>query len=145
MVVAKVCIAVFLCLSGLTSLLFSATLLVKTLSFVAGSEVVPGEIVEIRFVERRSQSWVPVFKYADLDGTQRTGKGVECSRDRWKTGQRVGVRYFKDSPEKASINSFREIWMVPLLVLGFALGFSAYALWFTRMTLKPERACQLKR
>jgi hypothetical protein len=144
-VVVKVYGAVLLCILGLASLLFSSALLVRTISFVVGSKVVPGEIVEVQWRGGRSQSWMPVFKYVDLSGVQRTGKGIESSGERWQVGQRVGVRYSQDSPERATIDSFREIWMVPLFVLCFALGFSAFAVWFVRSERKQGRTSGSKR
>lgn len=143
--VAKVYGGVLLCLLGLVGFLFSSALLARTISFVAGSKVVPGEIVEVQWAGGRSQSWVPVFRYVDLAGVQRTGKGIGSSRERWQVGQRVGVRYSKDSPERATIDSFREIWMVPLCVLGITLGFSAFAVWFIRSEPKQGRASGSKR
>ena len=114
---------------GFLMVLISLALLVKTTVFVAKSEVTVGKIERIEPREGRSVQYVPIYSFADDSKVMRRNEGVFCSRDRWTTAQQVSVRYMPGDAGNSALNTFHDIWMVPLMVFVFSAGYLAFMLW----------------
>jgi hypothetical protein len=110
--------------------LFSLALLVKTAAFVGQSEVTTGRIDRIEYRGGRSESWVPIFSYQNSSGVAFQREGMLGGRaTRWSIGEQVGVRFRPSDPSDATLDTFRDLWSVPLMVFGFSVGLLAFFIW----------------
>jgi len=110
--------------------LFSLALLVKTAVFVGQSEVTIGRIDRIEYRGGRSESWIPIYSYLNSSGVAFQREGIVGGRaTRWSVGQQVGVRFRPSDPSDATLNTFRDLWSVPLMVFGFSVGLLAFFIW----------------
>jgi hypothetical protein len=110
--------------------LFSLALLVKTAIFVGQSEVTTGRIDRIEFRGGKAESWAPIFSYQNSSGVALQGEGMVGDRaTRWSVGQQVGVRFHPSDPSDATLDTFRDLWSVPLMVFGFSVGLLAFFVW----------------
>lgn len=110
--------------------LFSLALLVKTAVFVGQSEVTTGRIERIEYRGGRSESWIPIYSYLNSSGVALQGEGmVGGPATRWFVGQQVGVRFRPSDPSDATLDTFRDLWSVPLMVFGFSVGLLAFFIW----------------
>lgn len=108
-------------ISGVLPLLLSITLWCKTVMFFTSSEVTTGRIERVDPRPGRSMSYVPIYSFTDRSHNQRQGEGVLSETDKWTVGQEVSIRYDPHHPAESKLNTFHDLWMVPLLVLGFSL------------------------
>lgn len=109
--------------------LFSLALLVKTAVFVGQSEVTTGRIDRIEYRGGRAKNWVPIFSYLNSSGVTLQGEGMVGGATRWSVGQQVAVRFRSSDPSNATLDTFRELWSVPLMTSGLSLGLFAFFGW----------------
>jgi hypothetical protein len=117
----------------------------KTALFVTSSVKAPGTVVEM---ERGSSNdggsvYYPVYRFTDSSGvthTQKTPTG--SSRYSFEPGEKVTVLYDPKSPKISNIDSFGEIWLVPLSITGFGLFFGGFACFWLFLA---NRAIQIEK
>jgi hypothetical protein len=107
----------------------------KSWSFANGAKSAIGKIVRIEErvttrnrvgkPDRRSVSHLPVFTFQDDRGGEHTvtssaseGKGA------YKVGEEVPVLYRPENPDDASINTFTQMWLGPMVlgIMGLVFG-----------------------
>ena len=111
-----------------------AAMLIKTRRFVAAANRTPGKVVahETRTSESTDDDnrsvqktyYHPIIEFKDASGVQRrvtsdTGSNPKSYAD----GAAVTVLYDQDDPEKAKIESFGQLWLMPAILLGMGLIF----------------------
>jgi Protein of unknown function (DUF3592) len=110
--------------------LLSLALLLKTAVFVGQFEVTTGRIVRIEYRGGRSDSWIPIYSYLNSSGVALHREEMVGSRaTRWSVGQQVRVRFRPSDPSDATLDSFRDLWSVPLMIFGFSVGLLAFFIW----------------
>jgi len=102
---------------------------IPTARFVLASTATDGIIIELQrvYLPRRSKDvYLPVFHFTANDGqTHMMRANSNTSFVRFKRGDQIRVRYIKDQPETARIDTFAQLWM-PQLILGiFGAMFTA--------------------
>jgi hypothetical protein len=98
-----------------------------TKKFVGNSAVAKGVVVDV--VSRSSSSssghtHVPVVRFKTGEGETITAHGsLGSDPPSYKKGQEVRVRYDPKDPHKISIDTFFELWFLPLILLGMGAVF----------------------
>jgi hypothetical protein len=93
-----------------------------------------GTVVWNKFVGATQTSdsmphYYPTFQFITDDGKEVTSVGpVGSSRPRYRVGASVKVLYSPDNPEKAQLNSFTDLWLMPILLGFFGLAFGGISL-----------------
>jgi hypothetical protein len=96
-----------------------------TAKFVLNSAATDGRIVELERVPSRRYGYVylPVFRFTANDGQSHMIRAnSNTSLFPFKPGDTIRVRYLKDHPETARIDTIAQLWMPQLIlaVLGAA-------------------------
>lgn len=101
----------------------------RLMVFLSGGRAV-GQVVghEERHIDD-SFSFHPVFAFLDHAGVQRriTSK-AGWSAPRPPIGTKVQIRYHRQNPELAYIDTFYQLWFWPLVLAGFAAALM-FAIW----------------
>lgn len=110
----------FLCVAGPVLLLISAGTGVERALFVRSSLFADGVVVDSRYIRsvRRPNTWTcaPIFRFTAKNGmsftvTSNTGQNP-CP---WRPGDSVRVLYQEDHPGNAHIDSFFQLWLLPVV------------------------------
>lgn len=111
-----------------------------TFRFVLGSETAQAEVVEYEQSDRSimfgvapggGMHFFPVLRFSDTAGQQVTftsDRGTQSRR--FEIGAQIAVRYSRDTPEKARIDSVWGVWGAVLVIIASAALFAACALVF---------------
>ena len=68
-----------------------------------------------------SYSYAPVVEYQVNGSTYRYESHSYTSPPAYQEGQRVQLLYDRDHPDKARIGNFLELWLLPVMLIPFAL------------------------
>jgi hypothetical protein len=110
-------------LLGVVMLVLGVVFYDKKQSFVANSVITNGKVVDVE--QRRSTdsdgyasySYYPVCEFITADGrTILFTSGIGSNPSSYDVNEEVEIRYDPDNPQKASINSFFNIWMAPFIL-----------------------------
>ena len=101
----------------------------KTTAFVFGAARATGTIIKtVRNSPGGYVTYAPVFTFTDDSGTDHTQQSSigmsDCNLTR---GEKVSVLYARDVPENAMIDSFRQVWLMPMFLTVFGLLFGGFA------------------
>ncbi len=90
-------------------------------TFVAQAERAKGTIVGF---EKQRKVFKPVITFRTAEGDSVTFTTVMGSEDTMlvKTGSKVKVLYYPEAPENAVLESERELWFPPAMILLFGVG-----------------------
>jgi hypothetical protein len=100
---------------------------IRRLAFIRSSSVVPGAVVALR--EERDGTETQRFHYPRVRFQTDSGRemtfesGMGRGGDAWRTGEVVSVRYRRDQPEIAELDSFASLWGPTLLFALLAVVF----------------------
>jgi hypothetical protein len=107
----------------------------KTWSFASNAKTAVGKVVRIEErvttrnrvgkPDRRSVSQLPVFTFRDDEGQEHTATSPASEgKNAYQIGQAVPVLYRPENPDDASINTFTQMWLGPMVIgiLGLAFG-----------------------
>jgi len=109
---------------------------IRRLAFIRSSAVVPGVVVALR--EERDGMETQRFRYPRVRFRTAAGhdttfeSGMARGGAAWRTGEIVSVRYQRDQPEVAELDSFASLWGPTLLfalLAGVFVGVGA-GVWF---------------
>lgn len=120
----------FLCVVGPAFLFISAATGVGRARFVYSALSTEGVVVDFHYIRAvdRLNTWAcaPIFRFTAKNGmsftvTSDTGQNP-CP---WQLGDSVRVLYKENHPEHAQIDSFFQLWLLPI-VFGFLGGISTF-------------------
>lgn len=112
-----------LCVVGPVFLLISAATGLARARFVHSSLSTQGVVVDFHYISavNRPNTWIcaPIFRFTAKDGrsftvTSHTGQNP-CP---WRIGDSVRVLYKENHPEYAHIDSFFQLWLLPVVFGG---------------------------
>jgi len=112
---------------------------IQTRRFATDAIRTSGTVVENKATQKRREDGVgqdtlyyPIFEFADFQGIQRRVQGSTASSPpSFSIGAKVRVLYSRSDPERARIDSFGNLWLLPLLAsgLGVVLVLNAVHVW----------------
>ena len=91
------------------------------------------ELVERHDSDNGNTNFYPVFIFADSNGIEHTiYSNTGSYPPAYHVGDNVGVLYIPNVPEKAAIDSFIYLWLVPLLtgIMVVGHGTAGIVIWF---------------
>jgi hypothetical protein len=114
-------------------LMFSAGALwfVKTATFASHASKAQGTIIgnERSKTYGRGEENYPIYEFVDdADITHNAKTPYASSTFAFKQGDHVTVLYEHEDPTHSTIDSFKTLWLGPMLVMGFGLLFGGFAL-----------------
>lgn len=114
--------------------------LCRVTSFVAHATKAPGRVnaIEVGW-DSRFEIHYPVFTFLDAAGishTQRSSLG--SSRYPHQVGEKVTILYDSSDPKTATIDSFFDVWSMPLATTSFGLVFAGFS-WFMLFLISRTR------
>jgi hypothetical protein len=113
---------------GIGGLVASALTYRHSRAFIAGAERSDGEVVDLEYNRRPGDStgmYCPVFQFMTEDGNKITVKsGIRGSTPSYHRGDRVTVLYDPKNPENAAIESFVELYFLPMVFGLIGVGFT---------------------
>lgn len=90
------------------------------MAFFVDSVPTEGEVVEVTTIKSRSRDYyypVILFKASDgLSYTFTSETGTSAAFD-YSKGDIINIRYLKEDPQTAKMNSFIELWALPMALL----------------------------
>lgn len=122
---------------GAIATVVGIVLAIMSVSFQAGSTSTSGTVVRVhkerdcddydqdRSGEDCSTVYRPTVRFRTESGHRITFTSKVATDHKRPTGSAVSVRYWKDHPRKARIDSFASNWLAPLIVGGLGLLFAA--------------------
>lgn len=136
----------FLCVMGTVWLVAAAAMAVHTLRFLRTSVETRGTVIgNVRIEQRDSDGQVttnfaPEFSFAGADGKSYTVTSATSSNPpEFAEGQEVRVLYNPRIPGEARIDSFRQLWFLPILFGAFGIVASAIGYIWTFVVVKRNR------
>jgi hypothetical protein len=103
-----------------------------SLSLLLGSAAVEGTVVRLdENIGGDERTWYPVVEY-QVDGNKYCYTGVGSNPPRYTAGQVVPVLYKVGRPDVARIDSFLDLWFVPLMFGGVGAIFAGIGAWVVR-------------
>lgn len=102
----------------------------KTAAFVGRASKASGTVIEM---ERSTSSkggsmYSPIYTFADASGIIHTQHSSFASSSyTFEPGEKVVVLYDGAAPKSSEIDSFSQIWLMPLLMSGFGMAFGGFA------------------
>lgn len=104
---------------GGLGLLVSAGTFLSDLHFAQEARPATGTVTEIRSLpnpQNRETTYTPTFRFADETGQAHTvASSLYQSPPAFQVGDRVPVLYLPANPQSARINTFSQMWLLPLL------------------------------
>jgi hypothetical protein len=118
---------------GIVFLLWGLGMGVSSLSFSFGSAHTEGTVVKLEenALDEPPHALYPVVQY-HVDDSKYSYTGVGSYPARYTVGQKVRILYKVEQPEVASIDSFFDRWLVPVVVTGVGalfVGIGALIVW----------------
>lgn len=102
----------------------------RTRRFIEGASRVPAVVVahEEERAKGPNDRWTnfyyPIIEFRDLKGVQRRiTSSIGSSAKPYRDGAAVTVLYDPADPEKIKMESFRELWLMPLVLSGMGVIF----------------------
>jgi len=114
--------------SGVACLVLSAAFAVHTRYFLLRAVHAKGTIVEMVPVENDSgdtvtTEYAPVFRFQAEDGQSYTVRSNTSTHPpEFETGDVVTVLYDRSDPNGATPDSFAQVWLTPVVLLGIGVG-----------------------
>jgi len=109
-------------LPGLAMLVVSVFLYRSTRKFLASSKTASGTILADK---QGSLSSRPRFTFMTEDGTQIAAQATTATKAHtFRKGQTVRVLYDPARPQRATIDTFIQLWLAPAICAGLGLSFS---------------------
>lgn len=133
----------FLCVAGPVFLLISGATGLGRARFVRSSFSTEGVVVDFHYISdmNRPNAWTcaPIFRFTAMDGrtftiTSHTGQ-YPCP---WRIGDSVRVLYKENHPEYARIDSFFQLWLLPVVFGGLGATSTCLALVFLRSSRRSR-------
>ena len=129
---------------GIGSLIAIAGLiwLSKTAMFVSKASKASGTVIEM---DRSTSSkggtmYSPVYTFTDASGIVHTQhSSMSSSSYTFEPGEKVTVLYDIASPKNSEIDSFGQIWIMPLLMSGFGVVFGGFACFWLYAVIRGTR------
>ena len=116
------------CVVGPGLLLIAAVTGVERALFLHSAVTAEGALIALRETTsagRTSKSSFPIFQFKAANGTSYTVTSNIAERaTSWRLGGPVRVLYQPDRPENAHIDSFAQLWMLPVVVGVVGAAFS---------------------
>jgi hypothetical protein len=136
----------FLCVMGTVWLVAAVALGGRTLLFLRTSVAAKGAVVSNVRVEQRSDdgrvatTFAPEFTFIGADGKSYTVMSASSSNPpEFAEGQAVRVLYNPVNPGSARIDSFRQLWLLPILFGAFGVVASAIGCTWMYFVVKRNR------
>lgn len=136
-----------LCVMGTLWLVAALAMAVHTLRFLRTSVAATGTVVSnIRIEQRDSDGQVttnfaPEFTFSSADSRSYTVTSATSSNPpEFAEGQQVRVLYSPANPGNARIDSFRQLWFLPIVLAAFGFFASAIGFIWTFVVVKRNRA-----
>jgi hypothetical protein len=105
---------------GILFMLLGAGLSLSSFSYSFGGLATQGMVVKLTedpMAHGNQRSWYPLVEY-QVDGRAYTYKGVGSNPPRYTVGQKVPILYKPGRHDAARINSFFDLWLIPLVFGG---------------------------
>lgn len=101
---------VFFLAVGLIGLYPTGLALTRTFLIIRNGEVTEGRVIGDKLIDLDDSLYAPVFEFVDRQGMRCEVTSGTSSVLRFGIGERVKVRYYADSPDKAVIDSLLQMW-----------------------------------
>ncbi len=128
---------------GLIFLVVGVMIYQGTQSFLSQSKSAEGEVIDLVMGTSNSsgsRSSYPVVRFKSDDGQVVTFQGsMGSSPPDFHVGERVTVRYHVENPHDARIESFVQLWLLPMVFGGLGLIFSSIGISFWAVVLASSR------
>jgi hypothetical protein len=146
-------VALILLCVGFALALIAGVIALRTESFINRSEATEGVVTELVPVSAHnsdsssssSTTYAPVFAFTTNDGRHLTVRSDSASNPpSFEVGDKVAVLYDPAAPVNARIDTFGQLWLMPIICGGVGLlfmGFAALAA-FALRALKRGAAIQ---
>jgi hypothetical protein len=114
--------------SGLACLVLAAAFALHTKYFLLHAVRASGTIVEMLPVEHKSDGditveYAPVFRFQAENGQSYTIRSsTSTNPPEFQTGDAVSVLYDRGDPKEATPDSFAQLWIVPVILVGIAIA-----------------------
>jgi hypothetical protein len=105
---------------GIILLVIGVYLLKNKMEFLNNSVQVVGTIIDVESSRSNSTTYYyPVISFHTLDGTTYTFSSETGSSAAFdiNKGDKISVRYTEENPQNAKVDSFMELWGLPLALL----------------------------
>ncbi|QDP97003.1 DUF3592 domain-containing protein [Microlunatus elymi] len=154
-------VAILGCLLGVVFLAVGVFLGVSSISFRSSAVHATGTVVEVReslsCSDRPSRRgtgggnsgcqrvYTPVVRFTTATGRQITFTPDYANSSRPTVGASIGVLYHPDDPRHARVDSFSDLWLLPIIFTGIGLLFGALgAVFASRLVVGARRRAWLK-
>lgn len=119
-------------LGGLGFAGFAGVIVIDTLQARAGAARAEGEVVDM--VRLSGSSLAPVIRFTAANGETYEFRHRQGSNPPiWAVGDRVTVLHDAEDPERAAPDTFASAWLMPIMLLTFALIFGGVGVLMWRM------------
>ena len=117
-------IGVVIMLFSLPSMCLGAYFYMKTNSFLANAIRTDGEVIKVEKIRSGGDTlYYPVFSFVDNRGNEHSIRSdLGSNPPRNQKGDMIGLYYLPDNPKEAEIDSFINLWLVPIVACGLSLG-----------------------
>ena len=118
--------------------------------FVQSSEKATGTVValvEKQDAENKSTTYAPVFTFTTTDGlVQSITSSISSSPAGFSVGEQVPILYRRDDPAGAKVDSFWQLWFLPILLAGFGFvaGTVGFAFLYTARLQRTQQNSRLQ-
>lgn len=123
-------------------LVVSAGFVIHTGWFIQNSSRAEGHIIALTpTVDNENQTnYAPIFRFiADNGQTYTITASVSSNPPGFDVGDVIKILYPKNSPEKASIDSFGQLWFIPMVITGIGLTHGLIAAAFLGLVRRHDR------
>jgi Protein of unknown function (DUF3592) len=124
-------IAQLLVAAGILMFVAGALWCVNTATFASHASKAQGIIIgnERSKTYGRGEAYYPIYEFVDdADIIHNAKTPYASSTFAFKQGDHVTVLYEHEDPTHSTIDSFKTLWLGPMLVMGFGLLFGSFAL-----------------
>jgi hypothetical protein len=126
---------------GFVLLGLSAFLLTVSLVFYLNSEVVSGEIIELKIIQgsnmHAAETYAPKYRYTIKDKTYEKISSSNASPPKFKVRQKITVRYLASDPNNSQINEFFELFGGSIIT--FCMGIGMFFLRWVMMAIQIQK------
>ena len=112
-------------LAGLIVTAYGTYWLLLTKRFLANAQFTSGIVIDLKqSMGRRGSLFRPVFRFKDINGTERVVDELTASEPSpFCVGQTVPVAYPAGDPMKARVNTFGTLWFFPVVISALGVLF----------------------
>jgi hypothetical protein len=79
---------------------------------------------------RTSTTFAPVFKFIDHQGKEHEVEGWGSNPPAYSVNEKVNVRFLKEDPQQAKLESFIDLWGAATVVGGTSIVFCLFGIFF---------------